>query len=86
MNHLYWANCLVIKDPVFKTRNLNIVIRDDGNMASWILLIHDQSVSNIRMFSKVLRKYGKWKILFFTLVFRCTLFLNRILLILLAKF
>ena len=60
----------IIKDPVFTTRNLNIVIGDDGNMASYTQIVDftfssdDQTleVTNVRS-SGVVKKYdGKWKI------------------------
>ena len=60
----------VIKDPVFKTRNLNVVMGDDGNMASYTQLVdftfdsegQTVEITNVRS-SGVIKKYdGKWKI------------------------
>ena len=59
-----------IKDPVFTTRNLNIVMGDDGNMASYTQIVdftfssdgQTLEVTNVRS-SGVVKKYdGKWKI------------------------
>ena len=60
----------VIKDPVFTNRNLNIVMGDDGKMASYTQVVdftfdsdgQTVEITNVRS-SGVVKKYdGKWKI------------------------
>lgn len=60
----------VIKEPVFKSRNLNIVMGDDGKMASYTQIVdftfdsdgQTVEITNVRS-SGVVKKYdGKWKI------------------------
>ena len=60
----------VIKEPVFKSRNLNIVMGDDGKMASYTQVVdftfdsdgQTVEITNVRS-SGVVKKYdGKWKI------------------------
>ena len=59
-----------IKDPVFTNRNLNIVMGDDGKMASYTQIVdftfdsdgQTVEITNVRS-SGVVKKYdGKWKI------------------------
>ncbi len=60
----------VIKDPVFQTRNLNIVMGDDGKMASYTQVVdftfdsggQAVEITNVRSSGVVKKNGGKWKI------------------------